>query len=269
MAVRIEYQPAGLTFDEFHRVDEDCFPDEPVSPESFTKVMGHDLWAAYDGESLVGFSYVVRKADVAWLARIGTASSHRRRGVGTNMLQTVIDHCRRIGLPDVMLYVQSDNPTAIRLYESFSFRITDSAYQFILSIPDLASCRPRRPAERITAIPITELDPPSLPHFPCEWTDIATMHEPPEQYVFVFRDQSSANRGYCRLSPRFPGCFPFVLHRPSTDLPAALLALRDFLLPEKEILKLTFWDESLADACTALGLRLNYKLFKMLRPGDT
>jgi hypothetical protein len=93
------------------------------------------------------------------------------------------------------------------------------------------------------------------------------MHEPPDQYVFILRGQSSANRGYCRLSPRFPGCFPFVVDRPSTDLPAALWALRGFLLPEKDVLKLTFSDDTLADACTKLGLKLNYKLLKMLRPG--
>jgi ribosomal protein S18 acetylase RimI-like enzyme len=115
VAVRIVYQPPGLTFDEFHRVDKDCFPDEPVAPEGFATVVGQDFWAACDGEALVGYSYVLRKPDVAWLARIGVAGTHRRRAVATTIMRTIIEHCERIGLPDVMLYVQSDNVTALRL----------------------------------------------------------------------------------------------------------------------------------------------------------
>ncbi len=267
MAVRIEYRPAGLAFEEFHRVNRECFPDEPLSSDDFASVVAHDFWAAYDGESLVGFSYVVRKPDIAWLARIGTAGTHRHRGVGTLMMSTVVGHCQQTGLPDIMLYVQSDNVTAIRLYERFGFRTTESAYQFILSVPDLEKYRPNRPTETIMAVPITELGRSSLPRFPRESIDIADMHKPPDQYVFVFRDLFGANRGYCRLSPRFPGCFPFVVERPSADLPAVLWALREFLLPEKDILKLTLSGDALADACTKLGLKLNYQLFKMLRSG--
>ena len=265
MAVRIEYRPAHLTFEEFHRVDGECFPAEPIASEGFSTFMADDFWAAYDGDSPVAFGYVVRKPDVAWISRIATSAAYRKQGVATELMRTMVHHCLRIGLSDMMLYVQSDNAAAIRLYERFGFRTVESAYQFILSGPRLLTPPPDDVGEPITAVPITDLSGSSVPQWPREWSNIADTHRPPEQYVLVFRDESGTHRGYCRLVPCFPGCFPFVVDRPATYLAGALHALREFLLPEKDILKLTFSDDALADACVELGLKLNYQLFKMLR----
>jgi len=266
MAVRIEYRPACLTFEEFHRVDGECFPAEPIAPENFCTFMADDFWAAYDGDSLVAFSYVVRKPDVAWISRIATSTAYRNQGIATELMRTMIHHCFEIGLSDMILYVQSDNIAAIRLYEHFGFRTVETGYQFILSVPRLLRPPPDNVAGSITAVPITDVDGSFVPQWPREWSNIADTHRPPERYVLVFRDESGAYRGYGRLTPRFPGCFPFVVDRPSTYLTGALHALRDFLLPEKDILKLTFSDDALADACAELRLKLNYRLFKMLRP---
>ena len=266
MAVRIEYRPVYLTFEEFHRVDGECFPGEPIAPEGFSSLMADDFWAAYDGDCLVAFGYVVRKPDVAWISRIATSTAYRSQGIATKLMRAMIHHCFEIGLSEMMLYVQSGNIAAIRLYERFGFRTVESAYQFVLSRPRL----PRRLADgvvgRIAAVPITDVDGSFVPQWPREWSNIADTHRPPERYVLVFRDEPGTYRGYCRLVPRFPGCFPFVVDRPATYLAGVLHSLRDFLLPEKDVLKLTFSDDALAEVCVELGLKLNYRLFKMLRP---
>jgi GNAT superfamily N-acetyltransferase len=266
MAVRIEYRPAHLTFEEFHRVDGECFPAESIASEGFSTFMADDFWAAYDGDCLVAFCYVVRKPDVAWISRIATSAAYRNQGIATELMRTMIHHCLEIGLSDMMLYVESDNTAAIRLYERFGFRTVETGYQFILSRPRLLRPPRDKVAEPITAVAITYVDGSSVPQWPREWSNLAHTHRPPERYVLIFRDESGAYRGYCRLAPRFPGCFPFVVDRPSTYLAGALHSLREFLLPEKDILKLTFSDDALADACVELGLKLNYQLFKMLRP---
>lgn len=267
MSFRIEYQPASCSFDEFHELDVECFPEEPISAEAFAGFVTNDFWAAYDGNSLVGYSYVVRKPDVAWLSRIGTAGEYRNRGIATRLMESVVYHCSHIGLADIILYVQSDNPSAIRLYERFGFRTIESAYQFVLRIADIPGSVSDHSKDNIVAVPITEVSESSWPNFPREWRNIIEMHKPPNSHVLVFHDRVGNTVGYCRLNPGFPGCFPFVVRQPSANLWPTLRSLQTHLLPEKEILKLTFSDQALACACNDHGLELNYKLLKMLRSG--
>jgi GNAT superfamily N-acetyltransferase len=266
MPIRVEYRPATLTFDVFHRLDAECFPHEPTDARAFASIVVQDFWAAWDGETLVGFAQVSRRPDVSWLSRIGTSGAHRRRGVAFALMQSALEHCREIGLPDTILYVQTDNPAAIRLYERFGFRAVESAYHFLLHDP-----RERlesEPAGEIRAVPISDASEASWPHFQREWAAIAQMHRPPDTYVLLFLQGAADTVGYCRLDPNFPGCFPFVLDRPSVDLMAALRSISGYLLPDKPILKLTTWDPAVADACSKAGLELSYELLKMLRRCD-
>ncbi|MBN1944639.1 MAG: GNAT family N-acetyltransferase [Bradymonadales bacterium] len=265
MDMRIEYRPPSLSYNRFYEVEVQCFPDEPLGPEEFAGVLARDFWAAYDSESLVGYSYLICKPEVTWLARLGVATSHRKRGIATRLLETMIAYCRSNGPADMMLYTQSTNRPALRLYERFDFKPIDGAYQFVLSDPQE---RLSTEEGRIQAIPVVEIPRPEWPPLPREWGDLAETHSPPKRYVLLFRDRGGKTLGYCRLDPGFPGCFPLVLERPLENLASALEALHPYLRPEKDILKLTFSSDELADACRALGLGLNYNLVKMLRPGD-
>jgi hypothetical protein len=49
------------------------------------------------------------------------------------------------------------------------------------------------------------------------------------------------------------------------DLVGALRSLEGCLLPDREILRMTFADDSLAAECDLLGFRLNYRLFRIIR----
>jgi len=261
--LRIEFHPSALSFDQFHVVDAECFPEEPIDRAGFAGVLAADFWAAFEDDSFVGFGYVVRRPDLAWLSRIGVATAHRNKQIATRLLEWIVDHCQRIGLPDILLYVQSDNRTAIHLYERFGFTVTETAYQYVLKDP-LASPA-ADPAAVIRAVPIVELPRSAWPSLPPEWATIGQLHDPPEQYVFVFHNPAGETLGYCRLSPQFPGCFPFVVEKPSENLAGVLRSLRPYPLPDKLILKLTFSADELAEACSALGLSLNYRLLKMMR----
>lgn len=102
------------------------------------------------------------------------------------------------------------------------------------------------------------------PTFPPQWSDLVARHSPPDSYTLLFRVEGSERSiGYCRLSPDFPGCFPFVLAVPGGNLAAALVALGPYLLPQHRILRLTLAGAEIAQACDDLGFSLNYRLFKM------
>jgi GNAT superfamily N-acetyltransferase len=263
MNLHIDYQPGNLTFAEFHLVDEECFPHEPIRPEAFPSLLAADFWAAYDGDRVIGYCYMVRRLDMSWLSRMCVSGEYRQRGIASRMMQAAIAQARQVGLPDMVLYVQSDNLPAIGLYERFGFKAVESAYQFVVIAPE--QIYSRQPSGSITAVPVTELEPACWPQFPREWANIAEMHRPPEQVVLLFQDLSGKNLGYCRFRPGFPGCFPFVLAQPLVNLLPVLQQLRPYALAGKEALVLTFSDDQLAEACRALGLKMNYQLFKMFR----
>jgi len=196
MTLRIEYNPAFLHFSEFHRIDGECFPDEPIDEETFQTIVANDFWAAWDSMSLLGYCYIARKPDLAWLSRIAVSKRYRRNGIATRLMLDVLAHCSRIGLPETMLYVKDDNATAIQLYYRFGFRPIESTFQYILSIPTFTAKAPSEGRENVRAVPITEIDATKLPTFPREWADIRSMHKPPDQYVLVFRDMQNGELGY-------------------------------------------------------------------------
>ncbi len=264
MAVQVQYHPDSSLLCAIRGIDRECFPDEPMDEHTLASAIQEDFWIALCDGLPAGFVYLIRRPDVSWLSRIGTASSHRCRGVATALLQTVLRHCAQIGLPETILYVRTDNPHAMRLYERFGFASAESSYQFVLTDP---LARPASGIEdHISAVPIDTLPASDLPSFRREWANITTMHRPPDTYVLVFRE-GDRTVGYTRLNPGFPGCFPFVVEEPLRRLRAVLRVLVPYLRPDKEILKLTFWDSAMAEACRRAGLRLNYELVKMHRKG--
>lgn len=268
MTIPIEYNPTDLRYAEFHEMDAACFPEEPIDFETFRSAVAGDFWAVRDSQSLVGYCYIVRKPQLAWLSRIAVANGYRRQGMATCLIEEVLAHSRRIGLLDTMLYVREDNAPAIRLYERFGFRPTESTYQYILSVSRIADMAEATSCVEVKVVAVTEVPTTKMPELPQEWTNISSMHKPPDQYVLVFLDTQDNAIGYSRLNPKFPGCFPFVVNQPRLHLTAVFKGLARYLLPENDILKLTFADEELSEACRSLGLDLNYKLFKMIRRGE-
>ena len=265
MALRIEYKPPALSFAQFHTVDAECFPDEPVDSPTLEAFLRQDLWAAWDSTQLVGYCAFHRKPTLIWLRRLAVTQSHRRQGIGRSLMTEAVERGRQIGIPNMMLYVQEGNDPAMRLYESFGFRKVATTCQYIVPISTLHKLTQGYSGVLLQAQTIDQVPPEAMPPLPEEWADIARVHDPPNQYVFVFRDSAGSIVGYTRLTPGFPGCFPFFISEPGHNLIGALRVLEAYLLPEKDVLKLTFTDSALEAKCSSLGFQLNYRLFRMNR----
>jgi ribosomal-protein-alanine N-acetyltransferase len=65
-------------------------------------------------------------ADEAELITLAVRSAHRRRGAARRMLAAVLDHVRAAGARTLFLEVATDNPAALKLYETAGFRTTGS-----------------------------------------------------------------------------------------------------------------------------------------------
>ena len=262
MPFTIESGARWLSVEAFHVLDADCFPEEPLDQQTFETYTRDGFWTVRRGDILLGYCCAVAKPSLGWIRRLGVAKASRRQGVGKRLMQHALDHCAAAGLDEVILYVRSDNTPALKLYKSYDFETIETSYQYILSV---ARLRGVTPAHGVAIRPITDMAEEDMPPLDPQWADLRSLHSPPQQYAFVFQSQTGSNLGYCRLTPTFPGCFPFVIMEPSLNLMAVLNGLKEYLLPEKEILKLTFTDTDLAATCRAEGMALNSTMFKMRR----
>lgn len=65
---------------------------------------------------------VETEGDVLYIDSVAVDSKFGGRGIGTKLIQRVVEHARETNIPAVTLNVDQDNPAAARLYERLGFR---------------------------------------------------------------------------------------------------------------------------------------------------
>jgi ribosomal-protein-alanine N-acetyltransferase len=88
----------------------DCFKDS------------YHLWAACQGESLVGYAIVAYMVDEAHLLNICMHPGARGKGIGRQLLRHVLAAASHEGASLLLLEVRASNEAAIALYEDEGFR---------------------------------------------------------------------------------------------------------------------------------------------------
>ena len=265
MSDRIVYKPSPLYLRNLIDLEMQCFPDEPMNEEAFSTIIGNEFWISLSGSRLNGYGYLKVTPELAWIARVGVANEHRNKGIGARLMEAMLRRCQELPRNNVILYVQQDNPAAIHLYRKFNFNNAEESFQYIVEKNWFDRHRDCIKEQELKVSPIVDVPEQMMPVFSDQWYTLADLHDPPKTHVFVFLHNTLGSIGWCRLNPEFPGCFPFELDSPSTMLSSALRALEPYLSRNHTILKLTFADPMVARACTALGFRLNYRLYKMIR----
>lgn len=82
---------------------------------------GRRYVAALDGEQVVGYAGILLAED-ANVMTVGVVGSHRRRGIGTAMLDALLEAARQERSRRVFLEVRADDAGAQALYERAGFR---------------------------------------------------------------------------------------------------------------------------------------------------
>lgn len=60
-----------------------------------------------------------------YIMTLGCLFTYRRLGIGTTMLEHVLDHAQKKGIDNIYLHVQINNEGAIEFYKKFGFEIVD------------------------------------------------------------------------------------------------------------------------------------------------
>jgi [ribosomal protein S18]-alanine N-acetyltransferase len=74
-----------------------------------------------DRPSMLGYSVLRRAGDEAELLNLAVAPMHRRRGVGTILLNRALDDARQFGARTVFLEVRASNRVARAMYAGRGF----------------------------------------------------------------------------------------------------------------------------------------------------
>ncbi len=79
---------------------------------------------AWVDDELVGVALLAQRGTRGWIGGLGIASSHRRQGIGRQLMKELLQIAQDKGLSDVQLEVIEGNDGAFKLYESLGFVVT-------------------------------------------------------------------------------------------------------------------------------------------------
>ena len=122
----IEYRLLGLEdIAILDAVADDVF-DHPLIPEQTARFLAdrsHFIVVAIDDGSVVGIGtaneYLHPDKPVQfWVQEMGVAPSHQRRGIGSRLLEMLLDIARERGHAEAWLGTENDNTPARALYRS-------------------------------------------------------------------------------------------------------------------------------------------------------
>jgi len=98
---------------------------------------------AYDGDRRAGVAVLSIRGDLGWCGGLGVAPELRRRGVGRQLMEALLESARAARLRRLTLEVLSQNVAARRLYESAGMRVAREMFVLERAAAQGASPPPR------------------------------------------------------------------------------------------------------------------------------
>lgn len=119
--------------DDLVAIEEACFPI-PWSRESIVRELLYNRVASYVGYKvegrLVGYAGIWIIADEGHITNLAVLPDYRRQGIGSSVLEALIDLARRANVLLLTLEVRRSNQVAQRLYLKTGFRMVGVRKQY-------------------------------------------------------------------------------------------------------------------------------------------
>lgn len=241
--------------------------DPPVTDAQAAAAVPRMLVAELDGRP-AGVAVCDVEGTVGFLRQIMVASTARRCGVGTALLNAVRARLCAHGAQALRLNVKRDNDAAIALYERVGFAVDFSSAAL-------------RVSDRVRiALPGSETPLAVYPPSPLEEGLLEAQFFIPSGQLAWFREQGDLVRavrvagmngeplGVMRFSPRFPGAFPFRATSPAAARALLGEAEQRRVDPTAAIGLVVERDTALIDRLLEAGATLRFWMVQMVAPLD-
>jgi [ribosomal protein S18]-alanine N-acetyltransferase len=104
-------------------LEDDLFGEEKWSSAMFWNELAQRNFyiVAVDDSDVVGYAGLAVTADEAWVQNIAVRRTAQRRGIGRELLESLLGEAARQGIKKTLLEVAVDNAPAQRLYATYDF----------------------------------------------------------------------------------------------------------------------------------------------------
>lgn len=131
---------AFLSTFEYEKKLSDNYFLRKIANSTYENIFG--FYGFFINNELLGYvqlsnSYLQKKQHIAYLYELFVHPDHREKGIGTKLVQHLIDICKESSkLEYLVLYVNSGNKSSIQLYEKVGFIKKSSIANMVKESPD-------------------------------------------------------------------------------------------------------------------------------------
>jgi ribosomal protein S18 acetylase RimI-like enzyme len=121
---RVEFTLELVSLPIPYRKQPDSIDDEVLKHYREVPALGFSF-GAFDGERCVGIALAEPRTwnRSLWVLELHIAESHRRRGIGRSLVDTLVKKSREAGLRTLICETQTTNVPALRFYQSLDFQL--------------------------------------------------------------------------------------------------------------------------------------------------
>jgi [ribosomal protein S18]-alanine N-acetyltransferase len=142
------YEPHD--FNALHRLDQSCFPAGISYSKNtlhyFLTVPSADCVVAIDENKIAGFIVSEENPPLAHIITLDVYEAHRRRGIGTALLEKIESNLAARGVRSILLETASDNAAAVAFWKRHGYRIEATLKRYYLGRIDAYEMRKILPA---------------------------------------------------------------------------------------------------------------------------
>jgi ribosomal-protein-alanine N-acetyltransferase len=142
------YEPHD--FNALHRLDQSCFPAgisySKTTLRYFLTIPSADCVVALDENKIAGFIVSEENPPLAHIITLDVDQKHRRRGIGTALLEKLESNLAARGVRSILLETASDNEAAVAFWKRHGYRIEATLKRYYLGRIDAYEMRKILPA---------------------------------------------------------------------------------------------------------------------------